>query len=46
MEAGLTIATGVIENAYRHLVKERMDITSARWSLTRAEVVLRMFPSE
>jgi hypothetical protein len=30
---GLPIATGVIEGACRHLVKDRMDITGARWGL-------------
>lgn len=39
---GLPIATGVIEGACRHLVKDRMDITGARWSLTGAEAVLRL----
>ncbi len=28
---GLPIATGVIEGACRHLVKDRIDITGARW---------------
>ncbi len=39
---GLPIATGVIEGACRHLVKDRMDRTGARWSLTGAEAVLRL----
>ena len=39
---GLPIATGVIEGACRHLVKDRMDITGARWSVTGAEAVLRL----
>lgn len=39
---GLPIATGVIEGACRHLVKDRMDLTGARWSLTGAEAVLRL----
>jgi hypothetical protein len=39
---GLPIATGVIEGACRHLVKDRMEITGARWSLTGAEAVLRL----
>jgi len=39
---GLPIATGVIEGACRYLVKDRMDITGARWSLTGAEAVLRL----
>lgn len=42
MEAGLPIATGIVEGACRHLVKDRMDITGARWSLTGAEAVLRL----
>jgi len=39
---GLPIATGVIEGACRHLVKDRMDLTGARWSLTGAEAILRL----
>ena len=39
---GIPIATGVIEGACRHLVKDRMDVTGARWSLTGAEAVLRL----
>jgi hypothetical protein len=39
---GLPIATGVIEGACRYLVKDRMDITGARWGLTGAEAVLRL----
>jgi hypothetical protein len=39
---GLPIASGVIEGACRHLVKDRMDVTGARWSLTGAEAVLRL----
>jgi hypothetical protein len=39
---GLPIASGVIEGACRHLVKDRMDLTGARWSLTGAEAVLRL----
>ncbi len=39
---GLPIATGVIEGACRHLVKDRMDLTGARWSLSGAEAVLRL----
>jgi hypothetical protein len=37
---GWPIATGVIEGACRYLVKDRLDITGARWSLTSAEAVL------
>jgi|CXWL01.1.fsa_nt_gi hypothetical protein len=39
---GLPIATGVIEGACRHVVKDRMDLTGARWSLEGAEAVLRL----
>lgn len=39
---GLPIATGVIEGACRHLIKDRMDLTGARWSLHGAEAVLRL----
>jgi hypothetical protein len=42
LAAGLPIATGVIEGACRHLVKDRMDITGARWGLDGAEAVLRL----
>lgn len=39
---GRPIATGVIEGACRHLVKDRMDLTGARWRLAGAEAVLRL----
>jgi hypothetical protein len=39
---GWPIATGVIEGACRHLIKDRMDITGARWGLTGAEAVLKL----
>lgn len=39
---GLPIATGVIEGACRHLVKDRLDITGARWGISGAEAVLRL----
>lgn len=42
LPAGLPIATGVIEGACRHLVKDRMELTGARWSLVGAEAVLRL----
>ena len=42
LAAGFPIATGVIEGACRYLVKDRMDITGARWSLSGAEAVLRL----
>ena len=39
---GLPIASGVIEGACRSLVKDRMDITGARWGLQGAEAVLKL----
>jgi len=39
---GFPIATGVIEGACRHLVKDRMDVTGARWSLGGGEAVLKL----
>jgi hypothetical protein len=42
LKRGYPIATGVIEGACRYLVKDRMEITGARWSLSGAEAVLRL----
>lgn len=42
LEQGLPIATGVIEGACRHLIKDRMDLTGARWSLTGAEAIVKL----
>jgi hypothetical protein len=42
LAAGWPIATGVIEGACRHLVKDRLDITGARWGLAGAEAVLTL----
>jgi hypothetical protein len=42
LERGWPIATGVIEGACRHLVKDRMDVTGARWSVQGAEAVLKL----
>jgi hypothetical protein len=42
LAAGFPIATGVIEGACRYLVKDRMDLTGARWTLKGAEAVLRL----
>jgi len=42
LRRGLPIATGVIEGACRHLIKDRMDVTGARWGLPGAEAVLKM----
>jgi hypothetical protein len=42
LAAGWPIATGIIEGACRHLVKDRLDITGARWGLAGAESVLKL----
>ncbi|MHB8419734.1 MAG: ISKra4 family transposase [Acidiferrobacteraceae bacterium] len=42
LKHGYPIATGVIEGACRYLVKDRMDVTGARWGLDRAEAVLQL----
>jgi len=42
LDNGWPIATGVIEGACRHLVKDRLDITGARWGLDGAEAILKL----
>jgi hypothetical protein len=42
LREGFPIATGVIEGACRHLIKDRMDVTGARWSLGGAEAVIKL----
>jgi hypothetical protein len=42
LEAGWPIATGIIEGACRHLVKDRFDITGARWGLNGAHAILAL----
>lgn len=42
LAAGYPIATGVIEGACRYLIKDRMDITGARWGLKGAEAVIKL----
>ena len=39
---GYPIATGVIEGACRYLVRDRMELTDARWRLVGAEAVLKL----
>ena len=39
---GWPIATGIIEGACRHLVKDRLDLTGARWGLHGAEAILKL----
>ncbi len=42
LAAGYPIATGVIEGACRYLVRDRMELTGARWRLAGAEAVLKL----
>ena len=42
LEEGSPIATGIIEGACRHIVKDTMDITGARWGLEGAEAILKL----
>ena len=42
LDQGFPIASGVIEGACRHLVKDRMEITGAKWRLSGAEAILRI----
>lgn len=39
---GLPIASGVIEGTCRSLVRDRMDVTGARWGLFGGEAVLKL----
>jgi hypothetical protein len=39
---GWPISTGVIEGACRHLVKDRMAVTGARWGVETAEAILKL----
>lgn len=40
MQAGYPIATGAIEGACRHLVKDRMERSGMRWVKAGAEAML------
>ena len=42
LAAGLPIASGVIEGACRHLVRDRLDCCGARWGVLGAEAVLKL----
>jgi len=42
LAGGWPIATGIIEGACRHLVKDRLDLTGARWGLHGAEAILKL----
>ena len=39
---GYPIATGVVESACGHLVKARMELSGARWSMEGGEAILRL----
>ncbi|MGH3287061.1 MAG: ISKra4 family transposase, partial [Streptosporangiaceae bacterium] len=42
LAAGWPVASGLIEGAARWIVKDRMEVTGARWGLDSAEAVLRL----
>jgi hypothetical protein len=42
LELGLPLASGVIEGACKHLVKDRFEISGARWGLEGADALLKL----
>lgn len=42
LASGYPIATGNIEGACRYLIRDRMDITGARWTTTGAEAMIKI----
>lgn len=42
LAAGYPISSGVVEGACRYLVRDRMELTGARWRLNGAEAVLKL----
>jgi hypothetical protein len=42
LQAGWPVASGLIEGTAKWLVKDRMEISGARWSLDGAEAVLKL----
>jgi hypothetical protein len=42
LAAGRPVASGLIEGAARWLIKDRMEVTGARWGLDGAEAVLKL----
>jgi len=42
LAAGWPVASGLIEGAARWLIKDRMEVTGARWSLDGAEAILKL----
>jgi hypothetical protein len=42
LHAGYPIATGVIEGACKHVVKDRFELSGARWGLAGADALLKL----
>jgi hypothetical protein len=42
LKQGWPIGTGVVEGACRHLVKDRMELSGMRWTVTGAEALLAL----
>lgn len=42
LQADLPVATGTVEGAVRHVIKERMDCSGMRWVVGKAEAMLRL----
>jgi hypothetical protein len=42
LASGYPIGTGIIEGTCRHLVRDRMELTGARWSVNGAESILKL----
>ena len=42
LSKGYPIGTGIVESACSHVVKDRMEISGARWGINGAESVLRL----
>ena len=42
LRTGLPIASGVVEGACRHLVKDRLERAGMRWTIPGAEAILKM----
>jgi len=42
LREGLPIASGAVEGACQHLVKDRLERSGMRWSLAGAEAMLQM----
>lgn len=42
LRAGYPIATGVVEGACKHVVKDRFELSGARWGLAGADALLKL----